>query len=299
MKRNRFICIDIGGTAIKYGVLDSNGEIVLIRETPTYAIEGGPALAKRIYGLCEELLEEVSDIQGIAISSAGVVDTNRACIIHASDAIPNYAGTSFKDTLAPFGLPVEAENDVNCAGLGEYVSGSAKNARLALILTIGTGIGGCFIENGRLLHGNSYSACEVGYLPFEEETFQNLASTSALCRFVAERKGDQLDRWNGRRIFKESAKGDPICQEEIERLGKRLGKGIAMLCYILNPQIVVLGGGIMSQEEKLRPWIEEGFKQASIPLIANSTTIRFASHQNAAGMKGALVHFLQKHPEQA
>ena len=168
-----------------------------------------------------------------------------------------------------------------------------------LFRSIGTGIGGCFIENGRLLHGNSYSACEVGYLPFEEETFQNLASTSALCRFVAERKGDQLDRWNGRRIFKESAKGDPICQEEIERLGKRLGKGIAMLCYILNPQIVVLGGGIMSQEEKLRPWIEEGFKQASIPLIANSTTIRFASHQNAAGMKGALVHFLQKHPEQA
>lgn len=299
MERNRLICIDIGGTAIKYGILESDQTVLFADETPTEALKGGPALARKVHDLTAQLLKREPEAKGIAISTAGVVDSIHAQIVHASSAIPSYVGISYKKELADFGLPVEAENDVNCAGLSEYASGAARDASSALVLTIGTGIGGCFIEDGHLLTGNSFSACEVGYLPFEDATFQEKAATTALVANVARRKGEPVEEWNGRRIFELADQGDVVCQEEIRDLGRRLGRGVAMICYILNPHTVVLGGGIMACEKELRPWIEEGFLQGSIPLIAHSTDLRFASHQNAAGMKGALVHFLQKHPDLA
>lgn len=296
---NKFICIDIGGTAIKYGVVQSDGMIVKAQETPTHANKGGKALAQKVRGLAAECREEYPEVKGVAISSAGMVDTDNASILYASDAIPEYAGICFRDELASLNLTVEVENDVNCAGLSEYASGSAKGAGSALVLTIGTGIGGCFIDHGRLLHGNTYSACEVGYMPLYGEHFQKLAATSAMTANVAKRKEEPIEEWNGRKIFELAAAGDKICQEEIERMCTYLGQGIAAICYILNPEVVVLGGGIMAQDKILRPMIEKSFTQASIPLISESTRIEFASHQNAAGMQGALVHFLNSHPDLA
>lgn len=296
---NEFICVDIGGTAIKYGILQGDGQAVTTRECATNAHLGGKQLARTVHDLAAGLKEEYPEVKGIAISSAGVVDTEQREIIHATDAIPGYKGTNYGEELADLDLPVEIENDVNCAGLGEYASGAAKGSKSALVMTIGTGIGGCFIEEGNLMHGNTYSACEVGYMPLEGEPFQNVAATSALVRNVARRKQEDESQWQGRRIFEMAKQGDVICQEEIANQADRIGKGIASICFILNPQTVVLGGGIMAQEQMLRPLIEESFRQASIPLIANSTAIEFASHQNAAGMKGALVHFLNKHPELA
>ncbi|OLU36259.1 ROK family protein [Ileibacterium valens] len=298
--KREFICIDIGGTAIKYGVITNQDEVLLQKETPTNAkILGGKGLAQKVHDLCKQLIQEFPNVEGIAISTAGVVDTEKTEIIHASNAIPGYIGVNYREELADLNLPVEVENDVNSAGLSEYVSGSAKGTKSALILTIGTGIGGCFIEEGRLSHGNTYSACEVGYIPIDGVAFQDQAATSALVRSVAMLKDEPECEWNGRRIFECAENGDEVCEAEIEKLARRIGKGIASLCFILNPQVVVLGGGIMARQDILRPWIEAGFVSNSIPLIAKNTEIRFASHQNAAGMKGALVHFLQKHPELA
>lgn len=299
MENNQFICIDIGGTAIKYGILTSKGDVFFSDETPSHAKEGGPALACRVKELAHKLQQQYPDVKGIAISTAGVVDSQNARIVHASDAIPHYTGTSYKEVLADLQLPVEAENDVNCAGLSEYASGSAAGAGSALIMTIGTGIGGCFIEEGRLLHGHTFSACEVGYLPLDGQPFEKQAAASVLCTRVAQRKQEPEAKWDGRKIFAAAANGDVICQEEIARLAEILGRGIAALCLILNPEKVVLGGGIMAQGAMLRPLIEQAFQNASFPLVAKNTSIEFASHQNAAGMKGALVHFLHQHPELA
>ncbi len=296
---NKFICIDIGGTAIKYGIVQSDGTVVKAKETPTEASWGGKALAKKVFELAKECKEAFPEVKGVAISSAGIVDTQNASILYASDAIPGYAGIHFRKELADLDLPIEIENDVNCAGLSEYADGSANGSQSALVLTIGTGIGGCFIDQGRLHHGHTYSACEVGYMPLFGEPFQNLAAASVMVTRVADRKQEPVEMWNGRKIFELASQNDVICQEEIERLCTYLGQGIAAICYILNPEVVVLGGGIMAQEKVLRPLIEESFTKASIPLISNATRIEFASHQNAAGMKGALVHFLSQHPELA
>ena len=269
-KMNKFICIDIGGTAIKSGILAYDGTVLFSQETPTMACEGGRALAHRVQALARDLRSREPSVCGIAISTAGVVHSDLAEIIHASDAIPGYTGINYRKELESLKLPVEAENDVNCAGLSEYAAGSARGAESALILTVGTGIGGCFIQNGQLLHGHTYAACEVGYVPLPEGAFQDVA-----------------------------AAGDKDCQTAINLLCARLGQGIASLCFVLNPEVVVLGGGIMAQEAVLRQPIEASFAAHAFGLIARGTRIEFAKHQNAAGMKGALVHFLTKHPELA
>lgn len=180
-----YACIDIGGTAVKYGVLDQKLNIIGKWETPSRAAEGKEALVKQIREIAAFLFEQGQTICGIAISSAGVVDSERACILHANESIPGYIGTDWKEELAGFGVPVEADNDVNCAGLCEYETGAGQGSRSMLMVTIGTGIGGCFVENGHLMHGHSSSACEIGYIPVDGMQFQHQASTTALVRDVA------------------------------------------------------------------------------------------------------------------
>ena len=95
-------------------------------------------------------------------------------ILHASDAIPGYAGISYKAYMEEnFHLPCAVENDVNCAGLAESISGAGKGSRINLCLTVGTGIGGCLVVDGKVFHGASNSACEVGYMHLAPGAFQD------------------------------------------------------------------------------------------------------------------------------
>ena len=188
----------------------------------------------------------------------------------------------------------EIENDVNCAGLAEAVSGSGKGASVTLCLTIGTGIGGCLIMDGKVFHGFSNSACEVGYMHMQDGAFQDLASTTALVKYVAEAHGEDVDQWNGRRIFKEATEGNKICMAGIDRMVDYLGKGLANICYVANPEVVILGGGIMGQEAILKPKIRTALKEALVPSLAEKTRLEFAHHQNTAGMLGAYYHFILK-----
>lgn len=296
-KKNTFACIDVGGTAIKYGRLDADGKVLEKFETPTEAYKGGPELALKVKTLAEKIKEIDPNIKGIAISTAGVVDPNKAQIVYANEFIPHYIGVDYKDILSPLGVPVEAENDVNSAGLAEGIDGAGQEFDSLVCLTIGTGIGGCFLNHKELLHGASFSACEIGYLPIDGKDFQDQASTTALVKDVAQRKGEDPKEWNGRKIFDLAEQGDEDCLAAIERISDILGKGMAFISYVLNPEAFILGGGIMAREDILRPLIQRSFNEHALPLAAAKTKIRFAKNQNDAGMKGALFHFLQKHPD--
>ncbi|MEX5397624.1 ROK family protein [Streptococcus sp. ZJ93] len=290
----KYVAIDIGGTSIKYGLIDEEAHLLVSQEMPTEAHKGGPAILKKVATIVSTYLEEVS-LSGICISSAGMVDPDKGEIFYAGPQIPNYAGTQFKKDLeAQFGIPCEIENDVNCAGLAEVVSGSGKGAKVAVCLTVGTGIGGCLLIDSHVFHGFSNSACEVGYLHLPDGAFQGLASTTALVRYVAEAHGDDVKDWNGRRIFQEIQKGNPICVQGVDRMVHYLAKGIANICYVANPEVVILGGGIMGQEAILKPKIEAAVKANLVSSIAEKTKIVFAQHQNTAGMFGAYYHFKQQ-----
>lgn len=290
------LCFDIGGTSIKYGAAhEENGQIVFDArwETPTDAKQlRGPGIENKVLALIDELRGQyVPD--GIAISTAGMVDHLSGAILYANENIPEYTGRNLKQAVeSRFSLPCAVENDVNCAALGEAVYGAGKGADSVLCLTIGTGIGGAVILNGSVWHGHSSSAGEIGYMPLNGSAFEEQASTSALVRNVAQRCGEQLD---GRQIFARAQSGDPVCTDAIAKQCETLAQGLAACISLLNPAVIVLGGGIMAQSDYLRPILEAQLKRFANPFVLSKTTLRFAELGNSAGMAGAFRWLQQLH----
>lgn len=289
----KYIAIDIGGTNIKYGLIDDQENLLEDHEVPTQAHKGASFIMEIVQSIVRGYLDQ--DPKGICISTAGMVDPVKGEIFYAGPQIPNYAGTQFKKVLEEtFSIPCEVENDVNCAGLAEATSGSGQGSKVAICLTIGTGIGGCLILDNKVFHGFSNSACEVGYIHLPDGDFQDLASTTALVNYVAELHGDDPAEWNGRRIFSEATEGNKLCIQGIDRMVSYLGKGIANICYVVNPEVVILGGGIMGQEAILRPRIQQALEEYLVPSLAEKTSLRFAKHRNTAGMLGAYYNFKER-----
>ena len=331
----RYFALDIGGTKTKYALLGEKGEILSTYEKDTEAQRGGSFILENVKGEIRRVLEELkgeltegaldgkkaeapveqksevsveqkveakveSLLAGICISTAGMVDEIRGEIIHAGPQIPEYKGTKWKEEIeTAFSIPCEVENDVKCAGLGEYSFGSGKGTNSMLCLTIGTGIGGSFILNGEVYHGTSHSAMEIGYMQIPGGMFQRMASTSALVKRVASRKGEPEELWNGKRIFEEVAKEDKICLEELDRLCDALSIGLSNLCYAFNPECIVLGGGIMEQKDILLPKIWGHLQEHLVPIVAENTRLLAASLGNRAGLLGAYVHFHNRQKSKA
>ena len=315
----RYFALDIGGTKTKYALLGEKGEILSTYEKDTEAQRGGSFILENVKGEIRRVLAELKGnppegaqadtkvdakaertteakteplLSGICISTAGMVDEIKGEIIHAGPQIPEYKGTKWKEEIeTAFSIPCEVENDVKCAGLGEYSFGSGKGTSSMLCLTIGTGIGGSFILNGEVYHGTSHSAMEIGYMQIPGGMFQRMASTSALVKRVASRKGEPEELWNGKRIFEEVKKEDKICLEELDRLCDALSIGLSNLCYAFNPECIVLGGGIMEQKDILLPKIWGHLQEHLVPIVAENTRLLAASLGNRAGLLGAYVHF--------
>lgn len=300
---NRYTAVDVGGTAIKYALVRGDGKILEKNKMPTEAWLGG----RQILGKVEEIAEKYrGKSEGVAISSAGMVDVDSGSIFYAGPTIPDFAGTQFKKAIEEkFHVPCEVENDVNCAGLAEATVGCAKGSGSVLCLTVGTGIGGCFVMNGEVYHGHSNSACEIGYLNLGgPKNFQEMGAASVLSEKVARAKsgpeevsGEEFrakeQYWNGYRIFEEAKAGDADCIRAIDDMCDVLGRGTADICYVLNPQTVVFGGGIMAQEEYLYPRLRSSLDKYLLPSIADKTELRMAELQNDAGLIGALIHYHQ------
>jgi len=285
----QYICIDIGGTAIKYGLLDEQAQILERHSIPAEGQKGGAQLLRKTLDIVRKYRSEAV---GVCLSSAGMVDIVRGEIFYAGPTIPDFAGTRFRAAVQEtFGLPCEIENDVNCAGLAEARSGAGQGASSMLCLTVGTGIGGCFVVDGRVWHGFSNSACEVGYMHMPGGNFQEIGANSVMVGELRRRKKATEREWGGRRIFDAARAGDADCIEVIDRMVDALGMGMANICYVLNPELIVLGGGVMQQEEYLYPRLRKALEKYLTDAVASRTKLAFAAYRNSAGMIGALYHF--------
>ena len=286
-----YVCIDIGGTSIKYGVINEELDFLVTNEMDTEAKKGGENILNKIIEIVTMYKDDYK-IDGICISTAGMVDCEKGEIIHSSSLIPNYTGTKIKsDIEEKFNIQCEVENDVNCAALAEHFAGGAKGSNISLCLTIGTGIGGAIIVNNEVYHGAFGSGGEVGYMNMMGSTFQDLGASSVLVKKVAKMKGISEKDINGKYIFDKAKKGDIDCIKAIDELIEVLGQGIANICYIINPEVVVLGGGIMAQKEYLYDKIRSSMDKNLIPFIGNKTRLEFAVNKNRAGMLGSYFNF--------
>lgn len=294
MDMKQYICIDIGGTSIKYGVLSEDVKILTSHSMPTEAHMGGAGIMNKVKSIISDYLRNYN-ISGICISTAGMVDCEKGVITYSAPLIPNYIGTEIKKTVeTEFFLRCEVENDVNCAGLSEFFYGAAQGSNSCLCLTVGTGIGGAFITNGEVHRGFSGSGCEIGYMHLPGGEFQDLAAASVLVEKAEKKKGLNKGSLDGKKVFELAKNGDSDCITAIDEMCDVLGMGIANICYVLNPEVVVLGGGIMAETEYLYPRIQTALNKYLLPSVAQNTALKFASNKNNAGMIGAFCHFRKK-----
>ena len=291
-----YICIDIGGTDIKYGVMDVAGEFAVHGTLPTEAkTYGGLGIVRKVSDLVRETCG-VYDVRGVAISTAGMVDPATGEIVYAlEESIPQYRGVNWKAIMREnFDLPASVENDVNCAALGELWKGAGRGASSLFAMTVGTSIGGCLIMDGRVVHGVSRSAGEIAYMRVPGGRLHERCSAAGLVSAVCCANGLPAGSIDGRFVFDLLAKGDPAAQEEVALLIDSLADAITNVVCVVNPERIVLGGGIMAQEAVLWPLLEAALRDRLPPIVDEATTIAFAATQNNAGMLGALYHFLQE-----
>lgn len=291
----RYVSLDIGGTDIKYGIVNERGEVELSGKAGTHIHEGILSLMNKVERLIEDLLKGTSPISGIGVSTAGVVNPETGEIIYAGETMPNYAGVNWKKHLGKtFDLAVKVHNDVNAAALGEGWMGAAKGYETYFCLTLGTGVGGAIVINNQLYLGKNFKAAEIGYMARRKgsnETYEKRAATS---RLVQQAKNKLHDgNVTGKEIFEMARKGNPACISLLDDWTEEVSKGIADIICVLDPGLVIIGGGVSSQkdylieklQEKLPHFLPEGF--------LDHTLLKTAKCGNHAGMIGAIYDFIK------
>lgn len=290
----KYLCFDIGGTFIKYGLFNAQGEALSATEKVATGVEETTNhILQQVLNIVEQV-QQTESISGVAISTAGVVNALDGSIRFAGPTIPGYTGTPLKEAVESVAhVPCAVINDVNAACLGEFWQYFSKqNVKTLVCLTIGTGVGGAVIVNGQLHNGHTDMAGEIGYLPVNGQHFQNLASTTALLERIQALTGETL---TGEQFFaKVSEDTHPVYQQCLRAFVADLATGILSMIYLLNPEVIVIGGGIMAQEAIILPLLEEALKEQVIDERFLSAKIQAAALGNDAGMLGALYQLLQQ-----
>jgi glucokinase len=294
--------IDIGGTSIKYGVVDGHGTIISHTSIPTEATKGGKTVIEKVYWICDQLKEE-HDLKGIAISSAGQIDSLKGVVLFATDTIPGYSGTPLAELVTNHtGLPVTVENDVNCTALGEYWQGAAKGSNHFLCVTIGTGIGGALFLNGELYTGAHFSAGEIGHISLypngklctcgNRGCYEKYASSSALSEYVEHEFGSEMPLID---FFELAKAGEAKAVTLFKHWVEDLTTGLQSLVHAFNPELIVIGGGISAQGDFLLNAIQSSLDRKIMPNHRKFLQIKLAQHDNKANLLGAARNFLSKY----
>lgn len=299
------IAIDIGGTNIKYGTILEDGTLKNTGTVPTEAHRGRTGLLDKIEEIIIDELKDKDYTMGIGISTAGQVNSYTGSITFATDALPGWTGTPVKTILEErFKLPVKVNNDVNSAILGEYWMGAAKGRDDVLMITLGTGVGGSIIRDGKLYYGSNYLAGEFGHMKLYPNgrpcvcglngCYEQYASTSALVRMVNEELEDDkssilhsYSHIDGRAIFEAEKEGDALAKSVMNRWIFYISWGLASLIHSLNPSIIVVGGGVSAQGRPFTDRIKEKTLDMIMPSFAKGLDIVPASLGNDAGIIGA------------
>lgn len=283
--------IDIGGTAIKYGLMTPEGTLKQQGSMPTKAREdGADGIVEKVIGIVKEYQQHFY-VDAVGIDTAGIVKPGQdgEIVFAGGESFPGYSGTRLgKLVREATGLPCVVENDVNAAAIGEYTQGAARGAKSAFVMTVGTGIGGCLILDGKIWHGASYSAGEAGFMRVhgDQRIFEEIASTRAMLQEAAYTHNVSPAELTGEQVFAWARRGDADAQAAIVHFAQNLSEGIANICCLLNPEIIVLGGGIMAQRQMLAPLITREVERLVPEAMRKNTRIDYALLGNTAGMIG-------------
>ena len=296
------LSIDIGGTAVKMGLVDHEGAIHARHEASVcFDHYQTPILTTVIREAQAFLARESAQIEGIGVSATGQVDDRAGAVIGTNGKIPHYEGAQIKrDMEAAFGVPVFALNDANAAALGECFAGRAKGVQNVLMVTLGTGVGGGIVLGGKIFGGTRGIAGELGHFTLYQDgprcpcgkrgCFESYAATTALVRRAKEATGEA--EMNGRIVFSRAADGDQALLAVLSAWIDDIAAGISGLVHIFNPQMVLIGGGVSAQEALLIAPLRERVLRSVMPRFAECLQLEAATLGNDAGMIGAARFYL-------
>lgn len=302
------VAVDIGGTTIKYGLIGMDGSILYKSTRESGANAGASCLMEKVKQIVHELIgyNPQFEIAGIGIASAGQIDHVKGSVIFATSNIPEYTGMEIKSIIEnEFGLKAFVENDVNAAALGEAWIGAGAGFSGIFCITIGTGVGGGIVRDGRIEHGISGSAGEIGHLIIKFDglpcncgnrgCLEQYASARALVRDITERlKMGAISRIslsagsiNAQMIFDAARQGDQLANQVVDDFVIYLGIGLVSLIHTFNPDIVIIGGGISDAGEFLTDKVNDFVKTHVMPSFLDKLKIVPAILGNNAGIIGA------------
>jgi glucokinase len=311
MTKDVIVGVDLGGTTIKMAIVDADhGNVINRWEIPTNTSDNGKYIVNDMALSIKENLNQYPELHilGIGIGAPGPV-INQGTIKEAVNL--GWKNFPLKELMEKeLQKPVYVENDANCAALGEMWKGAGRNSTNIVCLTLGTGVGGGVIINGDIVQGVGGGGGEIGHMPVQfDDSFQcncgkkgcleTVASATGIVNIFSKLEKEYSERSelkdlytsNGkistREIFDYAKKGDSLAKQVVEKASSYLGIAIANLAAILNPEKVILGGGVSNAGNILIETVEKFYSQYAFPPTKNDTKIVLAELGNDAGILGA------------
>lgn len=304
--------VDIGGTSVKLGLFRTSGELLDKWEIPTRKEDGGSQILPDVAESVKEKLEErgidTEDVQGIGVGVPGPVTPEgvvRRCVN------VGWGVFNVEETLSGLtGYPVKAGNDANVAALGELWQGAGKGAKNIVMVTLGTGIGGGVIIDGNIVAGATGAGGEIGHLPVNDdetltcgcgkkgclEQYASATGVVTLTKRALEASDlpsslRELKEPTAKDLFDAAKEGDTLALEVLEQFGKILGKGLASVACVVNPEVFVIGGGVSKAGKIITDVVEKYFVPYAFH-ACRETQFKLAELGNDAGIYGCVKMIL-------
>lgn len=309
MTKNR-IGIDVGGTNVKIALVDDKGSILYSNSVPTRAEMGYEYTVNNIKQAIRDLMSEtkVTNIEGIGFDFPGQIDYKNG-IVRLAPNIPGWVNIPIAKIIEDeFKIPTRIDNDVHCAALGELNFGAGKGCENFICMTVGTGIGSGIVINGKLVRGASNAAGELGHIKLQMhegplcgcgdhgclEAFASGPSIVAIAeeyilggkstKFRELASGGEITPF----VVAEAAKqGDPVARRIFARIGEYIGFGLSSVVNLLNPEKIIIGGGVADAGDILLDPIKETIKKRAMVVAGSAVEIVPAKLGNTAGVIGA------------
>ena len=311
MKKYR-IGVDIGGTNVKIALVDFDGKIVYSNTVPTRAEMGYEAGINNIKQAIKELMTETGEssatIEAIGFGLPGQIDYKEGIVKNLPN-IPGWVNIPLAKIIEDeFSIPTRLDNDVRCAALGELNFGAGKGCENLICITVGTGIGSGIVLNGKLVRGASNAAGEIGHIKMEMTggplcgcgdygCFEAYASGPAIVTMAKEYiSGGKSAKYKEMAtdgiitpyiVAQAALQGDAVSIQIFKQMGKIIGTGLASVVNLLNPEKIIIGGGVADAGSILLDPIKATIIDRAMPIQASSVEVVPAQLANTAGVIGA------------
>jgi glucokinase len=319
-QRQPVLTVDLGGTKMIVAIISENGEVIARQQLPTLADQGPQAVIKRMVSGMDQFLKGTNlspaQLSAICLATAGIIDVKNG-IVTDSPNLPGWKNLALRSIVEEkYRLKTFLINDADAAALGEHRFGVGRGIDTLVLLTLGTGIGGGIVINGKLYLGATVSAAEIGHMVVDANgprcacgrngCLETLASGTAVAREAISsinrgEKSSLTDIVAGKTeaitaeaVYLAAKDGDSLSLESIARATYYLGIGVVNLVNIFNPEMVVMGGGMAGMGGLLLDPVADMVKKEAFPLMARSVRIVPAQLGNDAGVFGAAAFALEQ-----